>query len=130
MKPVLSPRVVAGMACGLLAVFGISAKTGAPHTFKAQSNYTDVTLTWCQPSDVKELRWHSNRDYNGDTAPVNDSQKTVKTWVGAKFTADDLVNVVGEEVEAISFFQYRPLVSATVSLLEDGGVVADAAADM
>ncbi|MDE7465984.1 MAG: T9SS type A sorting domain-containing protein [Muribaculaceae bacterium] len=129
MKRVLSHHAFAALACGSFIAFGASAKTGAPHTFTAQSSYTDVNLKWCKPSDVKELKWHSGRDYNGDTAPASDSQKTVKTWVGSKFTAADLANVVGEQVEAISFFQYRPVVGVTVALLEDGVVVAEGTAD-
>lgn len=130
MKSIFLLRVAAGMACGILTVLGMAAKTGAPHTVKAVANYTDVSLTWCKPADVKELRWHSNKDYNGDTAPLVDNQKTVKTWVASKFTASDLENVVGENVEAISFFQYRPAVSVTVQLRENEKVVAEANADM
>ena len=121
--------VVAGLACGLISAFGAQAKTGAPHTVSASANYTDVQLSWSAPSASKELKWHDGRDYNGDTAPVTDRQKTVRTYVAARFDASDLKTCVGDKVEAITFFQYRPVVSATVMVYEDGKVVASAVAD-
>ncbi len=129
MKPILSTRLVAGLACGVIAVFGADAKTGAPHTFVAQPSFTDVNLSWCPPSSVKELRWHDNRDYNGDAAPTIDTQKTVKTWVGSKFSATDLIYQVGEKIEAISYFQYRPVFNTTVYVYVDGKPVISASGD-
>ena len=100
-------RVATALSCGLLAVFGLGAKTGAPHTFVADASFTDVNLSWSAPSDAKELRWHDNRDYNGDTAPATDKQKSVKTYVASRFDANDLKNYVGETVEAIKGVGHR-----------------------
>lgn len=129
MKTILT-RATSALTCGILAVFGLNAKTGAPHTVKAETNFTDVTLTWCAPSAEKELRWHDNGDYNGDTAPCYDIQKTVKTWVGTKFSSEDLTASVGEKISAIKFFQYRPCVSTQIFVIVDGKTVASADADM
>ncbi len=118
-----------GLAYGLLAVFGSYAKNGAPHSLVVEPNYTDVKLTWCAPEASKELKWHSGRDYNGDTAPSSDGQKMTKTYVAAKFDANDLKNYVGEKVEAITYFQYRPVYKATVMVYENGVVVSEALAD-
>lgn len=129
MKPILHNRLAAGVALMCLAIPAMQAKTGAPHTVSVQPNFTDVSLEWCAPSADKELKWHNNQDYNGDTAPETDTQKAVKTYVAAKFTAEDLVNSVGEKIEAISFFQYRPIYKVTVYVYENGKPVSQAAAD-
>ena len=122
-------RVATALSCGLLAVFGLGAKTGAPHTFVADASFTDVNLSWSAPSDAKELRWHDNRDYNGDTAPATDKQKSVKTYVASRFDANDLKNYVGETVEAIMAFQYRQIFSTTVYVYKNGEVIAQGRGD-
>lgn len=104
MLPIITRRVVAGFACGVLSLLGAQAKNGAPHSLVVSPNYTDVTLTWSAPESDKTLKWHSGRDYNGDTAPSTDGQKLTKTYVAAKFDAADLRNYVGDKVEAITFF--------------------------
>lgn len=129
MLPIITRRVVAGFACGMLSLLGAQAKNGAPHSLVVSPNYTDVTLTWSAPESDKTLKWHSGRDYNGDTAPSTDGQKLTKTYVAAKFDAADLRNYVGDKVEAITFFQYRPVFSATVMVYENGVVVSSAKAD-
>ena len=56
MLPIISKRIVTGLAYGLLAVFGSYAKNGAPHSLVVEPNYTDVKLTWCAPEASKELK--------------------------------------------------------------------------
>lgn len=122
-------RIAAALACGLMTLSATQAKTGAPHSLKADCNFTDVTLSWCAPADSKELYWHSNRDYNGDASEASDTQKALKSYAATKFTATDLKNYVGENVEAIKIFQYRPVVATTVMVYEDEEVVASKVAD-
>jgi len=129
MVTIFHKRVAAGLVCGALLSFGGYAKTGAPHTVVADANFTDVAISWSAPEAAKELRWHDNKDYDGDTAESYDSQKSVKTYVAAKFDAVDLKNYVGEKVEAVTFFQYRPVYRATVFVYMNGEIVAQADAD-
>lgn len=129
MIPNITKRVATGLACGVLAVFSVHSKTGAPHSLVTDANFTDVALSWSAPADSKDLRWHDNSDYNGDTAPTVDGQKITKTYVAAKFDANDLKNYVGEKVEAITFFQYRPVHKVTVMAYKNGEVISQAEAD-
>ena len=115
--------------CGLLAAFGLQAKNGAPHTVKADVRFNDVNLTWCAPSAEKQLKWHNDYAYNGDSGTGTDKQKATKTYVASKFDATDLKNYVGESVTGIKFYQYRPVFRVTVMVYENGEVVASGVAD-
>ncbi len=129
MCSIITKRIAAGLAGVMLAVSGLHAKTGAPHSLVVSANFTDVSLAWCAPESAKDLKWHSGRDYNGDAVSSTDGQKLTKTYVAAKFDADDLRYYAGETVEAITFFQYRPVYRVTVMVYEDGNIVSQAQAD-
>lgn len=105
------------------------AKSGKPHSLSATANFTEVTLTWQAPNAEKKLQWHNDYAYNGDDGTTSDYQKPVEFYSGALFTADDLKANVGEVIEAISFYQYRPVISATVVVFEDGAIVSETQAD-
>ena len=90
MCSIITKRIAAGLAGVMLAVSGLHAKTGAPHSLVVSANFTDVSLAWCAPESAKDLKWHSGRDYNGDAVSSTDGQKLTKTYVAAKFDADDL----------------------------------------
>lgn len=115
--------------CGVLAVFGLQAKNGAPHTVKAGVQFSDVNLTWCAPSAEKQLKWHNDYAYNGDSGNNFDKQKATKTYVASKFDATDLKNYVGESVTGIKFYQYRPVFRVTVMVYENGQVVSSGVAN-
>jgi len=105
------------------------AKSGKPHSLSATANFTEVTLTWQASNAEKKLQWHNDYAYNGDDGTTSDYQKPVEFYSGALFTADDIKASVGEVVEAISFYQYRPVISATVVVFEDGAIVSETQAD-
>ena len=129
MKVQFTKTLAAALAMSVVPVCGY-AKTGAPHTVKAQVSFDNVALSWLSPSAKKRLCWHDGKDYNGDSAPVTNPQKSVKSYAGAKFTAADLVNSVGEKIQAVEAFAYRPVAKMTALVYEDGVVVASANADM
>ena len=109
-------RVSALARSGILAVGSISAKTGEPHTFTAKGNFRDVVMSWAAPNSEKVLKWHNDYAYNGDSGPCADPQKPAVFWSSALFLADDLTANVGDLVESISFYQYRPVTEAYVQV--------------
>jgi hypothetical protein len=117
-------------ACAVLCSGSAFAKSGAPHTVKAEANYSDVTISWCAPQAAKELKWHDGNDYDGDYATVKDNQRVGICYAGAKFDANDLKNNVGDKVIGIAYSMYRPLVAATAIVYEDGKKVAFGTADL
>lgn len=122
-------RLTALVLSGALAVVGMTAKTGAPHTFTAQGNFCEVTLGWEAPNAAKNLQWHNDYAYNGDTGPCNDPQKTAVFWSSALFLAEDLKANVGDVIEAISYYQYRPVYKTTVQVYENDVLVSEEVAD-
>lgn len=125
-KPI---RVALATLLAALCVPAMSAKTGAPHTIKVSSNLDDVTLSWEAPHAAKDLKWHDGNNYNGFDGSSNNLQGTVKFYTAAQFDEKDLAHYVGDKVEAITFYQYRPVVSATVIVFENGVKVAEKKAD-
>lgn len=129
MKVQFTKSMVAALAIGALPLCG-HAKTGAPHTVKADVLFDKVTLSWNAPVDAKELKWHDGDDYNGDVAESTNPQKSVKTWAAARFDASDLKATVGEKVVAIDVFQYRLVAGMTAYVYENGVVVGKGNGDM
>ena len=117
-----------------LMAIGATAQAWAgvqpPHTLKATAAYDKVNLAWQAPTAAKELKWHSGRDYDGDNATSTDPQKAVLTYVSSLFTAADLTDNIGDKIEAISVFHYRPVASAKVWVERDGQKVAEGTCDM
>lgn len=107
----------------------LMAKTGSPHSLTASTSFADVTLSWKAPHHENTLQWHNGSDYNGDQANVTDAQKGMVFYAGALFTAADLTANVGETISAVDFFQYRPVVEATVVVFENGEIVSETPAD-
>lgn len=105
------------------------AKTGAPHTLSATSEFDAVTISWQAPDAAKDLKWHNGRDWNGDSAEPQSPQSPQRFYAGSLFTATDLVNLVGETIDSVSFFQYRPVYSATIVVFENGVKVSETTAD-
>lgn len=108
----------------------VNAKQGAPHTLKAEPNYSTVDLQWCSPETVKELKWHDDEDYNGSQGQSASSQKAPVIYVASDFTPADLALVKGEKITAVKYFEYRPTLSVTALIYEDGKVVREAAIDL
>ncbi len=127
MKANITRTLVAALALGItLCAY---AKKGAPHSLTATATYDKVTLSWKSPADAKVLKWHNDEAYNGDDGLASDPQKPVEFYAGAKFKASDLTAWVGETIDSIAFYQYRPVVKATVLVYENGKVVSQATAD-
>lgn len=121
------------------SLFALAAMCGAvhtwadvrpPHTLKVSTHYDNVSLSWLSPTADKELKWHSGRDYNGDTAPAGDPQQSVMTWSAAMFTPADLIDNIGDQIEAISVFHYRQVIACTVFVYCDDHPVAQGKCDM
>lgn len=116
-------------AVALAATPSAIAKTGAPHTLSASTNFDEVSLSWKAPHSEKVLKWHNDYAYNGDDGIIYDNQRAVTFYTGSLFTAADLVNCVGEKMESVAFYQYRPVKSARIVVIENGNVVASVLAD-
>lgn len=124
----ISHKSILTVAAALMALPS-AARTGAPHSLTANAVFSQVALSWKSPEAPKTLQWHNDDFYNGDSAPVNDERKAVVFWTAADFSADDLVNNVGDVITSVSYGMYYPLVGATVYVYEDGVQVAKADAD-
>ncbi len=106
------------------------AQHGQPHTVAAQTLFDQVTLTWEKPTDAITLQWHDGEDYNGADGVLTNPEGAVTFYVGSKFTEADLANYVGEQVDAISMFEYRPIYKATVIIYENGKPVVEQPVDL
>lgn len=128
MKKILTRSLGAAIAALLCATPGY-AKQGAPHTFVADAYLQTVSLQWRAPQDEKNIQWHNDYSYNGDDFTQSDLQKAQVCYAGAKFTADDLKEFVGEVVDGITYNQYRDLLKVTALVYENGTVVSQGVAD-
>lgn len=61
---------------------------------------------------------------------LSNPEGAVTFYAGAKFTAAELANYVGQTVESVSLFEYRPIYRATVVIFENGKAVAEQPVDM
>lgn len=118
-----------GVLSALILCACTIAYAQAPHSVKVTANYNAVTLSWEAPENPIKLQWHNDYDYNASDGKVTDLEKPVTFYVSSYFTAEDLKNVVGKSVEAISYMQYRPVYKATVILYENEKIVAQKEAD-
>lgn len=112
------------VATAFLAVgWQVQAQNGAPHTFTATDNYSNVTLNWVAPNASKVLQWHNNVAYNGDNAELKDSEGMGEIYVGSTFSAEDLKVNIGEVIDSVAYYQYRPVYSVSILLYENKQLV-------
>lgn len=126
-KRLLFP-ILAGAA--MLLPSGASAKQGAPHSVEVSTNFSEVTLSWKTPESPKALAWHTYDDYNGSDGQQSSPQKPAVIYIASVFTPEDLRPVVGEVIESLDYFEYRPVISVTALIYEDGVIVREQAADL
>ncbi len=122
-------RSLGAVLAAILCTAPSYARQGAPHTLTADAQFTTVDLKWRAPQAPKTLQWHNDYDYNGDNFTVTDTQKAQVCYAGARFTADDLKEYVGEVVDGITFHQYNDVVKVSGIVYEDGKIVAQGVAD-
>lgn len=108
----------------------VYAQQGQPHTVKANALFNQVTLSWQKPTDAVSLQWHNDEDYNGADGKLANPEGAVTFYTGAKFTAAELANYVGEQVDTISMFEYRPIYKASVIIYENGKAVVEQPVDL
>lgn len=118
MKQIILPLAAAAM---LLSSLPATARQGAPHTYRVRPTYSSVALSWQSPESAKELRWHDNSDYDGDAGVATSTQRPACLYVAADFAPEDLVP--GETIVSLNYFEYRPVVSLTALIYEDGVLV-------
>lgn len=128
MKKTLICSLGAALAAMLCATPAYATRGGA-HTLVADAYFQQVRLQWRAPEAPKTLQWHNDYDYNGDNFINGDLQKAQVAYAGAKFTAEDLKDYVGQVVDGITFAQYRNVTKVTGLVYENGEVVAQGVAD-
>jgi len=106
------------------------AQHGQPHSVSAKTLFDQVTITWEKPTDAISLQWHDGEDYNGTDGVLKNPEGAVTFYAGAKFSEADLANYVGEQVDTISMFEYRPVYKATVIIYENGKPVVEQAVNL
>ncbi len=106
------------------------AKQGAPHTMKGSANYSTVDLSWMAPQTEKQLKWHTDYAYDGDSGISASMQNPCVIYIATDFSASDLALVEGEQIEGLSYYEYRPTISVTALLYEDGELVREAKFDL
>ncbi len=106
------------------------ARQGAPHSVEISTNFSDVSLSWKAPQSAKTLAWHNGYAYDGDDGRQATPQKPAVIYVASRFTPADLSPLAGEVIDAVDYYEYRPVVAVTVLIYEDGKVVREQPADM
>lgn len=130
MKQLLRTLTLGAALATSLGVSTVFAQNGEPHTLTASALFDKVTLNWKKPTDAITLQWHDGEDYNGKDGVLSNPEGAVTFYAGAKFTAAELANYVGQTVESVSLFEYRPIYRATVVIFENGKAVAEQPVDM
>lgn len=130
MKQLLRTLTIGAALATSLGVSTVFAQNGEPHTLTANALFDKVTLNWKKPTDAITLQWHDGDDYNGKDGVLSNPEGAVTFYAGAKFTAAELTNYVGQTVESVSLFEYRPIYRATVVIFENGKAVAEQPVDM
>lgn len=108
----------------------ICAQNGQPHTLKADVTFQDVSLSWKAPADNIVLQWHDDEDYNGFDGKLKDPQGAVEFYVASKFTAAELADYAGQQIDSVRYWEYREVFKASVVIYEDGKPVYEQAADL
>ena len=107
-----------------------NAQNGNPHTLTGEATFSDVTLNWKAPSSDITLQWHNDYDYNGTDGIQSNPQSGIAYYVANKFTKEELKSYVGEVVDSLSFFQYRPSYKVTGMIYENGVPVVEQDVDL
>lgn len=121
------------VAAALVAPVGMGtayAQEGQPHSLTVKSLFNQVTLNWQEPTSPIALQWHDGNDYNGVDGVLANPEGSISIYAGAKFSAQDLSNYVGESVDSIAFFRYRPVYQAYILVYENGQEVRNVPVDM
>ena len=114
----------------ILAMSAVAQALYAPHSLKATPNFNAVELSWKAPNAKNSLQWHTDYAYNGDDGVKADPNGTLQIYMGSRFEASDLVNVVGEQIDSIGYYQYREMVNLTFFIYENGKQVYSEALDV
>lgn len=130
MKKFLINLRCAAIAASLTMSVAVQAQNGQPHSVTASANFDQVTVSWQVPGSNIELKWHNGYDYNGMDGTQQNPQGTCVIYGGSKFLPSELAAVAGQQVEAISYFQYRDISNVRVQLYENGMLVRDQAVDV
>ena len=120
----------AAMVCLLAGFTDAKAQNGNPHTLTGDVTFSNVTLNWQAPASDIKLQWHNDYDYNGTDGVQSNPQSGVVYYVASKFTKEELKGYVGEVVDSLSFFQYRPSYKVTGMIYEDGTPVLEQPVDL
>lgn len=122
----LSAAIVS-MVAGLTTA---NAQNGNPHTLTGDVTFSDVTLNWQAPATDIKLRWHDDEDYNGSDGVQSSPQGSVVFYAASRFTKSEMKNYVGEVVDSISYFEYRPVYKVTAMIYENGAPAVEQAVDV
>ncbi len=130
MKRILRLLTVGAALAAPLGAGTVYAQNGEPHSVTANALFDKVTVSWKKPTDAIKLQWHNDVDYNGADGKLTNPEGAVTFYAGAKFTAAELSNYVGQVVDSIAMFEYRPIYRATILIYENGKVVVEQPMDM
>lgn len=103
---------------------------GAPHSAEATVSYSDVTFGWKAPTAAHTLTWSIDYAYNGDDGQPIEGHQYATIYAANRFDANDLAGVVGEQVYGIQYYEYRPVLSTSICIFEDGVLVREKACSM
>ncbi|MBQ9217151.1 MAG: hypothetical protein IJ160_03100 [Muribaculaceae bacterium] len=117
----------------LAAIIGMnqaSAQDGQPVAVNGTANFSSVSLSWQAPSSPVTIQWHNGEDYNGmDGRPLEAGGPSV-IYAANKFAPTHLAAMVGQTIESISFYEYRPVSRVNVQIYQDKQLVVDQVADL
>lgn len=130
MKQILHTLCAVVLFTFVIGVGTASAQNGQPHSLSATAYCNKVNLAWQAPASDVTLQWHDGNDYNGSDGVLNNPEGAVTIYVANKFTASDIAPYVGESIDAIAYYQYRPLIKGEVMIYENGEPVASTPADL
>lgn len=122
--------LIATCFCMIAGQNAVKAQNGNPHTLVGDVTFNNVVLSWKAPATDITLQWHDGEDYNGTDGVLADPQGSVVYYVANKFTKEDLKNYVGEVIDSMSFFEYRPAYKVTALIYENGEPVVEQNVDL
>lgn len=111
-------------ALAVAATSSMAARTGAPHSLKADTDFGRVTLSWKSPAAPMTLQWHDGKARGADNGVCNDKRHTVTLWASALWAPADLQPWAGQTVTAVSYSLAEDVVEAMVVVYEGNTVVA------
>lgn len=126
-------KLIKNLASATLALLGLgiaNAQDGAPVNVTATANFSAVNLSWQAPASAITIQWHDGNDYNGMDGKPQEAGGPNIIYAANKFTASDMASHVGQIVESITFYEYRPVVQVNVQIYENKKLVRDQQADL